>query len=630
MREGIIASMKTRSKGSNEAAVVRFFPIGRTDAGPWKGRCLAEVAAELGIQLQQPCGGQGICGKCRIKVKGKVSPPNELERKALTEEELSQQIRLSCQTVVCGDCDVWIPRSVESGTMKILSWEQIERGKGVPRTRVETVAAKKQDLENQVSDEDCLLSALGSEERMLHMTPYALKRLPAVLRRSNWRVELLVEGEEILDIREEGVSEDICGAAVDLGTTTVAAMLCDLGTRETLSTAAAANRQAVYGDDAVSRIDHCRDDPRLLAEMQREAVNTVDELLLEAASSAGLDESGIRTVVVVGNTAMGHLLCGISALHLTQAPYVPVFRKGLRLSAKELGLRNCWPEARVTVLPFIAGFVGADTVGVILACRLDAVEAPVLALDVGTNGEVILALPGGRLLACSAAAGPAFEGAQIECGMRASRGAICGVHLDGDLCLQTVDDAPPVGICGTGLMDAVASFLDAGVVDETGRFVCPYRGVQLENASKRFREEDGSVRFFLNLDSDPIWISQKDIRELQLAKGALRAGVEILLKEAGIEATDLKEILLAGAFGSHVDPKNAVRLGLLPPVPISRVRAVGNAAGQGATLALLYQEEMDRAKRVGGQAQYVEVSGRMDFQEIFADAMCFPTEGIRV
>jgi len=488
---------------------------------------------------------------------------------------------------------------------------------------VHSVFADKQNLDNQISDEECVLLALGEREDLVQWTPHALRELPSVLRRGEYHVEVVIEDGEILDVFEQDAHRQVYGIAVDLGTTTVAAMLCDLRTGCTLASAASTNRQVVYGDDAVSRIEHTRKNLSSFTEMQMAAVSTVDELIFEMVDRAQVDSMDIRSVVVVGNTAMGHLFCGIDAMHLTQAPYVPVFRRGLRWPAWELGFRNVSPGARLSILPFIAGFVGSDTVGMVLACRLDRVEAPVLAMDVGTNGEVVLALPGGRMLACSAAAGPAFEGAHIECGMRASTGAICRVRLVGDLEVETVDDAAPVGICGTGLMDAVAAFLAAGIVDETGRFV---ETSALPWLRDRWMEKDGQICLVLGRGKENVWVSQKDIRELQLAKGALRAGVEILLKEANLRIEELDEIILAGAFGTHLDPANAIRLGLLPSVPESRVRSVGNAAGQGATLALLCKDEMERAGRVAMNTQYVEVSGRLDFQEIFADAMCFPFE----
>jgi len=331
---------------------------------------------------------------------------------------------------------------------------------------------------------------------------------------------------------------------------------------------------------------------------------------------------------VVGNTTMHHLFLGVSPAALARSPYVPVAIQGLCLKAEELGI-SIYPDAQVCILPNIAGWVGADTVGVILATDLHNHEDIALAIDIGTNGEMALGSRQ-RLLTCSTAAGPAFEGAHLSCGMRAADGAIDVVRIDGDVYWHTIGASAPRGLCGSGLVDLVAAMLDQGIIDDTGMM---QNGETLyANGRPKLGErirQNGRQRDFLLVESEegaggrPVIVTQRDVRELQLAKGAIRAGIEILMKELGIGPQDVKRVYLAGAFGNYIKPESALRIGLIPHFPNAEIVPVGNAAGSGAKMALVSRSARREASRILEHVEYLELSGRPDFQDEFAQAMVF-------
>jgi uncharacterized 2Fe-2S/4Fe-4S cluster protein (DUF4445 family) len=315
---------------------------------------------------------------------------------------------------------------------------------------------------------------------------------------------------------------------------------------------------------------------------------------------------------------MIHLFLGVPPNYIAVSPYIPVFTKPLLINASRLGIKIN-PQGRCYILPNISGYVGADTVGVILATGLYKGDGVKLALDIGTNGEMVLK-DGDNLFACSTAAGPAFEGANITYGMRGARGAIDHVSIDdGEINVHVIDDVTPVGICGSGLLDAVAVMIELGILDQTGRIVYP-EGMFVRDA---VRKNNNGLEFVLRANGGEIPISQRDVRELQLAKSAIRAGIEILLEEAGRDYSDIDTVYLAGAFGTYLNPESAIKIGLLPPLPVSRVYSVGNAAGEGAKLALLDRDIRRIAEEVSRKVNYIELSSRKDFQEKFAEFMYF-------
>jgi uncharacterized 2Fe-2S/4Fe-4S cluster protein (DUF4445 family) len=388
------------------------------------------------------------------------------------------------------------------------------------------------------------------------------------------------------------------------------------------------NPQTRYGDDVVSRIQFSTQDERGLQILQGEIVAALNKIIGDTTRAAGVLPENIYGMTVVGNTTMHHLFLGISPAALARSPYVPAATASLCLSAAELGIA-IHPEAHVWVLPNIAGWVGADTVGVILATDLPNHEEIALAIDIGTNGEMALGSRK-RLIACSTAAGPAFEGAHLSCGMRAADGAIDAVSIDGDVHWHAIGEGAPRGICGSGLVDLIAEMLRSGVIDSTGMMVASdaLRTQGQAGLAERVTQEGRQREFSLVGPAEgaggyPIRVTQRDVRELQLAKGAIRAGIEILMKELGIGPEDVRRVYLAGAFGNYIRPASALAIGLIPRFPNAETIPVGNAAGSGARMALLSTSARERASRIPTQVEYLELSGRPDFQEEFAAALLF-------
>lgn len=591
------------------------------------GTLVSDVTHEADIDLHLPCAGRGTCGKCRFTViSGSVSDPSATEIDALNEAELAAGIRLACQTRVLGDAVVSVPVSTRVIGTKSLDGELVRSVSLEPNVRQVAVKLDLPALEDQRSDFDRLAQALRLDVPRIHACPPALQNLPAALRSDGFQVVASVVGSRLVDVRAGCDAPRTLGVAVDIGTTTVVAYVVDLLTGRQLAAAASYNEQGRHGADVISRIEYSNSHEDGLEELRRLAVETVNDVISKALAECGCSAESIYEVTVVGNTAMNHLFMGLDPRYVAQAPYIPVSSRPQELLPADAGL-NMHPRGNVFCLPVIAGFVGADTVGVILATDMVERTRPVLAVDIGTNGEVAL-WTGKKLLVTSCAAGPAFEGAQIEHGMRAAPGAIEHIQIvDGEISVQTIEGHEPVGICGSGLFDALAVALELGVVDQGGRFA---NGSLPEDMPTTTRErivgEGNDSRFILSaLDAQrPVYLSQRDVRELQLAKGAVRAAIELLLQFSDLTADDLDEILLAGAFGNYIDPASALRMGMLPQVPLERIKGVGNAAGAGALLALVSRDERKAAVEIAASAEHIELSRRPEFQMAFMETMMFP------
>ena len=416
------------------------------------------------------------------------------------------------------------------------------------------------------------------------------------------------------------------GLAFDIGTTTIAGMLCDLRTGTVLAAASRANPQGQFGADVISRIEHCIKEKRGLDMLQSAVVSCLNDLAGELEKICGVKRREIARAVAVGNTTMTHILLGVDPQSLARAPFAPAFLAHEPVSAGSVGLKLSF-GAKLEVLSNIAGHVGADITAAILTSRIAESETPAMLIDIGTNGEMAF-VKDHRLLVCSTAAGPAFEGACISCGMRAAPGAIIRADLiDGRFVVTSEDGVRPVGICGSGLIDIVALLLDNGVIDSSGKLLAPDRAREngaTEALISRIRQE-GRVQSFVLYEDDEqaVTLTQKDIREVQLAKAAIAAGMQLLMKELGLTASSLSRALLAGAFGSQIRAKSALRLGLLPNVPEEKVVRIGNAAGAGACMALLSRAEAARAAELVKRAEHVELAAHPEFQGAFIAAMRF-------
>jgi len=590
------------------------------------GATVHDAARAGNVRLLSPCGGKGLCGRCIVEVVGTAPEPTAPERERLSAEDVDAGRRLACELVVARDIEVVIPASSRAGVTGIL-----EEGDCVPFPLEAAVTVRgcrlpEPSLSDPRPDIERLSACLGNGDDTfdLECELAASRALPAVLRSNDFSADLVLRGNRLLNVFPPNDGARALGAAFDIGTTTVAGTLVDLATGECLGLGSRTNPQHAVGDDVVSRMDYAARGPVELRDLQGRIAGCLNELLDELARSAGARPHEIYDVVVAGNTVMKHLFLGLPPQAMATVPFTPVVTSAVDVAASELGLRAA-PAARVWTAPAVSAYVGGDIVAGLVAVGFGGFREDTLYIDIGTNGEVVAGK--GDAGFCSAtAAGPAFEGAGISQGMRAVPGAIAHARLDGDdLALEIISDAPPAGICGTGLVDLVAVLIQAGVIDPSGR-IDPIDGSPF---ASRVREGERGAEVVVATGAEgDVVLTQGDVRELQLAKGAISAGASVLLERAGVEAGNVSQVLLAGAFGSKIDPASAVAVGLLPPgTHASRVRTVGNAAAAGAGAALVSREAREESERVAARLEPVELSADPEFQMRFAESMMFPEPG---
>jgi len=472
--------------------------------------------------------------------------------------------------------------------------------------------------EDQDADLSRLAAALG---RGVVLPVPMLRKLPHILRDSEFALTVVHAGEDVLDLRPGDRTKEIYGVAIDVGTTTLAAYLLDLADGKQLAHRATGNPQAVAGGDVITRIRYVRRNGQPgLEELRDRVIAALNGLILEVVSQAEISETTIYEATIVGNPTMLHLLMGIDPSGIGRSPYVPVLREAMNIPAGEIGLRMA-PFGKARILPAVSAYLGADVVAGLLYADVGASDRVELFLDIGTNGEIVLAI-GDRLVACSAAAGPAFEGATIHQGMSALAGAIDHVSIDGaDVRCSVIGDMDTIGICGSGLVDAVAELRRVELIDRSGRLQPMHQSL-----SSRIEGKGAERRFLLTDKESPVWITQKDIRGCQLAKGAMRAGVEAIFEHACIKSSDLDRVLIGGAFGCSLRPESLLRIGLLPPISPRKIFLLGNSAGQGAKIALCDRKAFERLRWIVERTEYVELSYSESFSRQFIDHIRFPTD----
>ena len=596
------------------------------------GVTILASAHAAGVDIEATCGGRGRCTSCRVKfVSGLVPPPSIMDEVQLGDALVREGYRLSCQCRVADTITVQVSPPVDDQSFQILGSDR-PAGAPVPVT-IDAGVSKRlvrvtlpTEEHHQTSDLEAVLAAVGRTAD--DCSADVLKTLPHALREHGGEVTIASFGRRILAVEPGDTHLMTFGLAIDVGTTSVVTTLMELASGEQLASVSSLNPQAVFGGDLMSRIAFAQVDPGNLRKLQTRIIGLLNQHIEQVCRDSGVLAKWIYKVVVVGNTCMHHVLLGIDPSYVGLAPYAPVMRHPLTLAARELFLKVN-PEARVCLLPIVAGFVGADAVAVALATRMDDSPDIRIAVDIGTNGEVLL---GSRehLWACSAPAGPALEGAQIRHGMRAALGAIDRVAMEkGDLKLHTIGDASAQGICGSGLIDVIAVLLDAGAIDWTGlidldhldRLPPPLRSRVIKRGEERAvilarPGESGA--------SQELVLTQDDVRQVQLCKGAIASGAAMLQRIAGVPDDKVAELMLAGGFGNYLSIRSALRIGLIPALPEPRIRYVGNAALLGAQLALLSEIERDRAERIARGIEHVSLAAHPDFQDVFVDCMNFP------
>lgn len=594
---------------------IDFQPVGRR--GEYEpGDSILECSRKTGVGIANICGGKGKCNACRVKIlRGSASEPTAVERSVFSARELAGGWRLACQVYPSADCSVHVPPE----SMTTPQRTQVE---GVemhvtpdPPVRCYRVSLSGPDLSDLRADADRLLHELrvqhGAACRKVDGS--VLRTLSTDLRGLDWQCRVAVRKDEVVGVGS--CSGRNLGLAVDLGTTKIAGYLVDLEEGKRLASKGMMNPQIAFGEDVITRIDEVIKSAERAGEIQKCAVEALNRLARELCEEAGAMPGQIMEAEVGCNTAMHHLLLGLPVQQLVTAPYVPAVSMPLEWKARDLGLEIA-PGAYVHMLPNVAGFVGGDHVAMLLASGAYEMKGLVLALDIGTNTEVSL-IHEGCIASVSCASGPAFEGYQIKHGMRAARGAIERVRINGDsIAYQTIEEAPAVGICGSGVLDALSQMYLAGIIDRGGR---------MRDDHPRVRNRAGEREFMLTPQEEGnevkgVGITQKDIRQLQLAKAAVRTGIQVLLEESGRSEEEIEKVIIAGAFGSYIGVESAVTVGMLPRVPRARFHQVGNAAGMGAQIALLSSAMRKEAEAVASGIRYIELAGSPLFTRIFVQA----------
>lgn len=596
---------------------VDFEPIGRRGPCPSDGSLL-DAARAHGVDLASVCGGAGSCGRCKVQlIAGRLTEPTERERHVLTERERERGYRLACLAAPLGDCRLHVPKE----SLTALQRTQVE-GLEMPVTvdppvRSYLVEVPRPSLEDLRGDDQRLLDELVSASNVKARIPdlEVARNITAVLRASGWRARVSTRENEVVAVAAP--EEPVLGLAADIGTTKIAAYLTDLESGKTLVARGAMNPQIAYGEDIIARLMYAGKGPAEAARMHELLVDALNDLATESCAEVKATSSSIVDAVVVGNTAIHHLFLHLPVRQLVEAPYVPAVRSEVDVKAREIGLRFA-PGAYVHLLPNIAGYVGADHVAMLLATEMGGKPGAILAIDIGTNTEMCLSAKG-KMTSLSCASGPAFEGAHIQFGMRAAPGAIERVLIsDGRVEYKTIGDERPVGLCGSGLLDLAAQLRKSGRLDARGRLAKGAEG----------RVGEGGAEFVVASEAESgidraITVSQHDLRELQLAKGAIRCGIDTLLQDAALAAEDLDRVIIAGAFGTYIDVESAITIGMLPQLPLERFYQVGNAAGTGARLALISKTMRLRAKKMADRVRYLELARSPGFMHNFAVAMSF-------
>jgi uncharacterized 2Fe-2S/4Fe-4S cluster protein (DUF4445 family) len=606
-----------------ERVRLRFLPEG-TEVRVPSGTPVFDAASWNGIAIDSTCGGYGTCKKCKVRIVSGEVPVGPIDPRAFTADELRDGWRLACRAAARGELVIEVP-PLQTRPKAALA--------GVGRHVILRPAVQKRHLvldeptmEDQRSDLRRVLDAIDDLEPRCSVE--LLRSLGGTLRSARFDVTAVVVGEELIDVEPGDTTARRFAIAFDLGTTTVVATLVDLDNGQPLAVGSMLNRQQPFGADVITRISTTMMDPGALATLRERAHETLSTLTGEVCAEADVAPGEVYEITVCGNVTMMQLALGIDPEPLSMAPFTVATHEFPPTSAADFGV-EIHPRGTAFVFPSLGAYVGGDIVAGMLATGLTRDRRLRLFIDVGTNSEIALGSVD-RVLATAAPAGPAFEAAQIKCGMRAAEGAIEGLKIGGDsVTLDVIGDVEPVGMCGSGLVDAVAELAHCGLLDHSGRFIpdedaralSPGLGARLTKVG----EERVFVLHWRGEDpAESVFLSQRDVRELQFAKASISTGWQILMNELGVTAEDISQVLLAGSFGAYLTPISAVRIGLVPKLALPRIVSAGNVAGEGAKIAALSARERAEAHSILREVEYVELSGRADFNDLFIDQLAFP------
>ena len=594
---------------------VKFQPDGKTISVP-SGIAIAAAALEAGIYIDIPCGAVGKCGKCRVEVASGAGEPDHIEKEKISAEDLARGVRLGCRSKLTTDAVVSVPRTSKLQTQKIL--EVGVRTQAYLKPCIKKCAVLPGKTLPEGFPEKAVKSALAAN---------SVKDIEWLAEKFGGACTIVAAGDSLVGVEKGDTSKVLFGMAFDVGTTTIVGTLVDLNTGLVKATSADMNAQIVYGDDVISRLNFCITHESGLRDLNHKVIGVLNKIITEVCSDAEVKPESIYEAVICGNTTMEHLLLKVDPASLAVYPFESRLDHKLnRVSSREFGI-NINAKALVNVFPVIGGWVGGDTVGVVLATELHKSSKIKLAIDIGTNGEIVLG-DSTRMISASCAAGPAFEGAHIRYGMRASSGSIEKIDFSGGkIEIKTIENAPARGFCGSGLIDAMALLVEEKIVDETGRVKDKAEllaeGI-LPALAERIKENgDGNEFIFTESAGKAISLNQRDVREIQLAKGAMQAGIRILMKQLKVTEEGIHEVLMAGAFGNYIRAEKALAIGLIPRVGIEKIKFCGNAAEEGARKALVSVDFLRESEEIAGKVTYVDLSMDPGFQDEFANAMMF-------
>ena len=604
----------TRALTATPEQILIHFEPDAVDLKIRPGRTLLECAKDNGIRIASACGGRGICKSCVVHFTGgDVPQASSGDRQFFSAAKLEKGWRRACQVAPDADCRISIPARARAQSARLQVdgadfWVQPE-----PLVEAVEVTLDTPLLDDSAADCDRLMAAVNAGgTRCTCMDLDVMRALPSLLRQHHNSVQALLRGTEIIAV--QAAKTRLLGLAVDLGTTNIGVFVIDLHTGSTLASGGLENPQVSFGGNVISRIEAAIQAPEKAEEMQRLVVDSLNHYVQELCSEHHLEPGHIVEIVVAGNTAMHHLFLKLPVRGLGLAPFTATLAAGADFRAADLGLHAA-AGARLHMMANIAGFVGGDHTAMLMGICADQEQRTVIALDIGTNTEISL-IHNGRITSLSCPSGPALEGGHITCGMRAAEGAIESVSVEGDaIRLKTIGDAPPLGLCGSAVLDAVAAFYLDGGLNQRGRILEDY---------PHTIDIDGERGFLLHSGDPEVVFTQKDVRSVQLAKGAIRAGMDLLLKHAGLEYAQLERIIVAGAFGNYIRIESACAIGMFPRLPLELFEQVGNSAGVGAKLALLSASVRNKAQAIAGQCRYIVQAGNPLFNSIFMKSINLP------
>lgn len=617
MREGDIIKMNKCKTTSNDGKIkiAVHCSEGEKLIFAEKGGNLLDVLRDNKVYVESSCNGKGKCGKCKVKIISGLDKKTINNNEHLTESEIESGFRLSCETIVNGDLEIMIPE--ENGTMTVLTEGEKYDYELDGLVEKKHMALDKPSIEDQRDDYRRLSDGFGKKDLSIDFKNFPI--MGETMRSEDFDVTGIFFKNRLLSLESGKSNIGTYGLAVDIGTTTVAIYLLDLENGKVLDVQSQVNRQRSYGADVISRINFTMENPRGLDILNRSIIEQINDIIGLLCQRNSIEKDNIYDTAIVGNTTMIHLLLKLTCKYMAMSPYIAMVTEGLEFKAREIGIDT---GGMVSLIPGISSYVGSDITAGIMSSGLLKSERYSLLLDLGTNGEMALGNKN-EIITCSTAAGPAFEGANIKCGMGGVIGAISKIDLSKNKIYETIGNAEPLGICGSGVMDMVAQLLSHGIVDETGKML---EKDEIEDEKYRDRiVREGKMLQFIVADNsrnqENIIFTQKDIREVQLAKAAVCAGMKILLKEKNIGFDEIEKVYIGGGFGNYMNIKSSVQIGMIPKELGGKIKSIGNCAGSGAKMYLLSKNVRDKTKSVVDKAVYIELSKRPDFQDYFVDAM---------